>query len=184
MPVRGQGSAGFEAVGSVAVRTFTAHQTSVQATRTAQSMDGHHVNAMAGDGSGVPHDHFADYDELPDGHFYDPDAEYEPDPEYAATLAPDAARLQSGSTVEGTECWTPSEHLIDDPASAPASVWRVLCRVHYRLADTARYTDVVCIGDFDKQPMLDHCYIWKPHLGNPTFEDGPKLASPAPPPHP
>jgi len=55
-------------------------------------MDGHHVNAMAGDGSGAPHNHFADYDELPDGHFYDPDAEYEPDPEYAATLAPDAAR--------------------------------------------------------------------------------------------
>jgi chromosome partitioning protein len=55
-------------------------------------MDGHHVNAMAGDGSGAPHNHFADYDELPEGHFYDPDAEYEPDPEYAATLAPDAAR--------------------------------------------------------------------------------------------
>jgi chromosome partitioning protein len=32
------------------------------------------------------------YAELPDGQFYDPDAEYEPDPEYAATLAPDAAR--------------------------------------------------------------------------------------------
>ncbi|MGH1555099.1 ParA family protein [Streptomyces sp. L7] len=47
---------------------------------------------MAGDGRGAPHNHFADYDELPDGHFYDPDAEYEPDPEYAATLAPDAAR--------------------------------------------------------------------------------------------
>jgi len=54
-------------------------------------MDGHHVNAMAGDRSGE-HTHFADYDELPEGHFYDPDAEYEPDPEYAATLAPDAAR--------------------------------------------------------------------------------------------
>ncbi|MET9385082.1 ParA family protein [Streptomyces sp. NPDC002928] len=92
MPVRGQGPAGFEAVGSVAVRTFAARQ-SPQATRTApQSMDGHHVNAMAGDGSGAPHNHFADYDELPEGHFYDPDAEYEPDPEYAATLAPDAAR--------------------------------------------------------------------------------------------
>lgn len=56
------------------------------------SMDGQHVNAMAGDGSGAPRNHFADYDELPEGHFYDPDAEYEPDPEYAATLAPDAAR--------------------------------------------------------------------------------------------
>ncbi|WP_405874409.1 MULTISPECIES: ParA family protein [unclassified Streptomyces] len=92
MPVRGQGPEGFEAVGSVAVRTFAAQQ-SPQATRTAhQSMDGHHVNAMAGDGSGAPHNHLAAYDELPEGHFYDPDAEYEPDPEYAATLAPDAAR--------------------------------------------------------------------------------------------
>ncbi|MEU1160568.1 ParA family protein [Streptomyces sp. NPDC090075] len=92
MPVRDQGPAGFEAVGSVAVRTFTAARTPLT-TRTAhQSMDGHHVNAMAGDGSGAPRNHFADYDELPDGHFYDPDAEYEPDPEYAATLAPDAAR--------------------------------------------------------------------------------------------
>ncbi|MFJ8113264.1 ParA family protein [Streptomyces sp. NPDC096132] len=95
MPTLGPGPAGPQAVGSVAVRTFAAHQSRTR-PRTAlsahQSMDGHHVNAMAGDGSGAPHNHFADYDELPDGHFYDPDAEYEPDPEYAATLAPDAAR--------------------------------------------------------------------------------------------
>ncbi|MFI0240678.1 ParA family protein [Streptomyces sp. NPDC016845] len=104
----GQGPAGLQAVGSVAVRTFAAHQSGFQSsfkqqpsspqpkpTQTAhQSMDGHHVNAMAGDRSGdTQHSHFADYDELsPEGHFYDPDAEYEPDPEYAATLAPDAAR--------------------------------------------------------------------------------------------
>ncbi|MET9034313.1 ParA family protein [Streptomyces mirabilis] len=92
MPARGQSPTGLEAVGSVAVRTFAA-QKSPRMTQTAhQSMDGHHVNAMAGNGSGGNHTHFADYDELPEGHFYDPDAEYEPDPEYAATLAPDAAR--------------------------------------------------------------------------------------------
>ncbi|MEU9138889.1 ParA family protein [Streptomyces sp. NPDC048404] len=92
MPARGQAPTGLEAVGSVAVRTFAAHQ-SPRTTQTAHpSMDGHHVNAMAGNGSGENHTHFADYDELPEGHFYDPDAEYEPDPEYAATLAPDAAR--------------------------------------------------------------------------------------------
>ncbi|TLS40947.1 ParA family protein [Streptomyces montanus] len=92
MPAQGPGPAGPEAVGSVAVRTFAAHQ-SPQMTQTAhQSMDGHHVNAMAGNGSGENRTHFADYDDLPEGHFYDPDAEYEPDPEYAATLAPDAAR--------------------------------------------------------------------------------------------
>ncbi|MCX5523161.1 ParA family protein [Streptomyces bobili] len=95
MPTRSQGSTGLEAVGSVAVRTFAAHQSQSSphtALQAHQSMDGHHVNAMAGDGSGAPRNHFADYDELPEGHFYDPDAEYEPDPEYAATLAPDAAR--------------------------------------------------------------------------------------------
>ncbi|MCZ9339968.1 ParA family protein, partial [Streptomyces sp. TRM76130] len=92
MPAGPGGPGRFEAVGSVAVRTFTAHQ-SPQVTQTAHpKMDGQHVNAMAGDGSGAPRNHFADYDELPQGHFYDPDAEYEPDPEYAATLAPDAAR--------------------------------------------------------------------------------------------
>jgi chromosome partitioning protein len=92
MPAQGSGPTGLEAVGSVAVRTFAAHQ-SPKMTQTAhKSMDGHHVNAMAGSGSGENRTHFADYDDLPEGHFYDPDAEYEPDPEYAATLAPDAAR--------------------------------------------------------------------------------------------
>ncbi|MCX4232594.1 ParA family protein [Streptomyces sp. NPDC020707] len=92
MPAQGSRPTGLEAVGSVAVRTFAAHQ-SPKTTQTAhQSMDGHHVNAMAGNGSGENRTHFADYDDLPEGHFYDPDAEYEPDPEYAATLAPDAAR--------------------------------------------------------------------------------------------
>lgn len=55
-------------------------------------MDGLHVNAMAGNESGRETAHFADFEEVSQGHFYDPDAEYEPDPEYAATLAPDAAR--------------------------------------------------------------------------------------------
>ncbi|MGW6061451.1 ParA family protein [Streptomyces sp. NPDC055189] len=97
MSERGQGPVGLEAVGSVAVRTFAARQNPPQTqptTSAPQSMDGHHVNAMAGDRSGenTTHTQLADYEELPQGHFYDPDAEYEPDPEYAATLAPDAAR--------------------------------------------------------------------------------------------
>ncbi|SDJ95671.1 ParA family protein [Streptomyces indicus] len=100
MPAQGSGPSGFEAagaVGSVAVRTFAERQNTqriapTQTLNAHQSMDGHQVNAMAGDRSGETPTHFADYDELPEGHFYDPDAEYEPDPEYAATLAPDAAR--------------------------------------------------------------------------------------------
>jgi chromosome partitioning protein len=99
--VRGQEPPGPDGVGSVAVRTFAAHQSPTLNPTAHQSMDGHHVNAMAGDSAGGPSaEHLADYSdphhaghsELPEGHFYDPDAEYEPDPEYAATLAPDAAR--------------------------------------------------------------------------------------------
>ncbi|MGW2110116.1 ParA family protein, partial [Streptomyces sp. NPDC001948] len=89
MPARGQSPNGLEAVGSVAVRTFATQQ---HMTTAPQMMDGLHVNAMAGNESGRETAHFADFDEVPQGHFYDPDAEYEPDPEYAATLAPDAAR--------------------------------------------------------------------------------------------
>ncbi|MEU8353171.1 AAA family ATPase, partial [Streptomyces sp. NPDC048845] len=77
-----------EAVGSVAVHTFAAQKS----TTANMSMDGHHVNATAGGQGGGEPARFADYEDLPEGHFYDPDAEYEPDPEYAATLAPDAAR--------------------------------------------------------------------------------------------
>ena len=61
-------------VGSVAVRTF-------EARRADKNTETHPTHAMA------PYE-----DDLQDGQFYDPDAEYEPDPEYAATLAPDAAR--------------------------------------------------------------------------------------------
>ncbi|WP_431219998.1 hypothetical protein [Leifsonia xyli] len=100
------------------------------------------------------------------------------------TVAPPAARLQKGSEVRGTQCWTPSEHLFRDRTVAPASVFRVICRVHYELDAAARYTDVVCIGDFDKQPMLSECYIWKPHLGQPAFDDGASLSSPPPTPLP
>ncbi|AQT71833.1 chromosome partitioning protein [Streptomyces sp. fd1-xmd] len=89
VPERGQSPAGLEAVGSVAVRTFANHQ---HMTTPQKSMDGLDVNSRAGDLSGDTPTGFADYDNVPEGHFYDPDAEYEPDPEYAATLAPDAAR--------------------------------------------------------------------------------------------
>ncbi|GAA4168466.1 hypothetical protein [Gryllotalpicola koreensis] len=99
-------------------------------------------------------------------------------------VAPEAARLSSGASVSTTSCWTPSEHLFTDPTVAPPTVFRVICRVFYSLDAAQRYTDVVCIGDFAKTPMLDHCYIWKPHLGDPGFGDGPALASAPPTPLP
>lgn len=81
-------------------------------------------------------------------------------------------------SVTAVDCWTPSEHMVVEPA--PASVFRVICRVRYLQNGAKRYKDMNCIGDFDKSPMLTNCYRWAAHLEMPTFEDGPSLASPSP----
>jgi chromosome partitioning protein len=72
----GRSSVGASEIGTVAVRTFEARQA---ATTTV-------VYDADLPGTGLAYGDFA-Y-----GSYDDPDAEYEPDPEYAATLAPDAAR--------------------------------------------------------------------------------------------
>ncbi|MCU7822233.1 ParA family protein [Kitasatospora sp. DSM 101779] len=64
-------------IGSVAVRTFEARQSGAAA--------GADYDAELGA-------YGLSYADLGYGPYDDPDAEYEPDPEYAATLAPDAAR--------------------------------------------------------------------------------------------
>jgi hypothetical protein len=100
-----------------------------------------------------------------------------------AEVAPKSLKLEGGSVV-ATRCWTPSEHLFTDPTVAPASTWKVLCRVFYDLKGVRRYQDSTCIGDFHKKPMLTHCYVWELYSGVPKFEDGKRLASPAPTPLP
>nr|WP_200886784.1 ParA family protein [Phaeacidiphilus oryzae] len=91
------------AVDSVSVRTFEARQQSGY-TPTHGSYGSSYGQQSRRDGAGLgePAKQQAvgtevepglpAYVEGPDGQFYDPDAEYEPDPEYAATLAPDVAR--------------------------------------------------------------------------------------------
>lgn len=65
------------------------------------------MNAMAGNGSGENHTHFADYDELPEGHFYDPDAEYEPDPSTRPRSRPTRpVSAVSASARRGARCPT------------------------------------------------------------------------------
>jgi hypothetical protein len=98
-------------------------------------------------------------------------------------VAPLALKLEGG-TVSSTACWTPSEHLFNDPSVAPPGTWKVLCRVFYDLKGKARYQDATCIGDFDKTPMLDHCYVWEIYSDESHFEDGNRLATPAPTPVP
>lgn len=85
------------------------------------------------------------------------------------TSGVDAAR------VTGTECWLPSEHLIDS-AEVADTTWKVLCRVHWKEADGAvRHQDTTCIGDFAADPMLERCYRWTHYDLMPVFEDHPAV---------
>ncbi|WP_308466977.1 hypothetical protein [Rathayibacter soli] len=92
------------------------------------------------------------------------------------TVAASSAKVDG--SVTGVDCWMPSEHMVG--GSAPASLFSVICRVHYNQKSAKRYKDMRCIGDFDKSPMLTSCYRWAYHSLQPRFEDGDRLASPSP----
>ncbi len=79
--------------------------------------------------------------------------------------APDA----SDASLEGVECWAPSQHPIDRAEAG----FRVICRVHFDEAGQQRYRDVICIGDADSEPLADYCYPWAPYSDMPEFEDHP-----------
>lgn len=79
------------------------------------------------------------------------------------------------AVTTGTECWLPSEHLVDDDETATTTTWRVLCRISYEDDSGDRYLDTWCIGDFADDPMLDHCYRWTPYSDEPGFEDHPAV---------
>jgi hypothetical protein len=100
----------------------------------------------------------------------------EQDAEALATLAEVAGPTSDvdPDAITRTECWLPSDHLIDDPAVSDTS-WRVLCRAHYTDDSGERYQDATCVGDFALDPMLDHCYRWAFYTGMPMFEDEPAV---------
>lgn len=101
-----------------------------------------------------------------------------------ALSPPDAAALETlaqivgptsdvdPATITSTECWLPSEHLLKEE-SVSTTTWRILCRAHYTDSNGGRYQDATCVGDFDAEPMLDHCYRWVYYTGMPRFEDHP-----------
>jgi hypothetical protein len=83
-----------------------------------------------------------------------------------STIDPDLA--------DWTECWLPSAHVIPAKEVGNATTWKVICRIHWHEADsTSRYQDTTCIGDFAKEPMLDHCYRWVHYDYEPEFDDHP-----------
>lgn len=85
------------------------------------------------------------------------------------------------SHIERTECWLPSEHLLGEEGPTP-STWKVLCRVYWQDSEgTARHQDTTCIGDFQEEPMLEHCYRWTHYDLMPVFEDYPGTGAAQPP---
>lgn len=93
-----------------------------------------------------------------------------------AEVAGPTSNVDPASTGS-TECWIPSEHMIEDPAVDSDTAWKVLCRVHYTDESGDRYQDATCIGDFSADPMLDHCYRWAHYDFAPTFEDFPAVSA-------
>jgi len=90
-----------------------------------------------------------------------------------AAVAPRTSTIDP-ALADWTECWLPSQHLIPPGEVSDDTTWKVICRIHWHQLDgTARYQDTNCIGDFAKQPMLDHCYRWVHYDLEPTYEDHP-----------
>lgn len=100
------------------------------------------------------------------------------DTEALATLAAVAGPTSNvdPEAITRTECWLPSDHLIEDEAVSDTS-FRVLCRAHYVDDSGDRYQDATCVGDFAEEPMLEHCYRWAYYTGMPMFEDFPAVAA-------
>lgn len=99
----------------------------------------------------------------------------------ALTVLSEVAGPTSGvdrERITGTECWLPSDHRIEDESVDSETLWRVLCRIHYRDATGDRYQDTTCIGDFAADPMLDHCYRWTHYDFGERFEDHPGVRAP------
>ncbi|MGK0716149.1 hypothetical protein ACR5KS_08815 [Leucobacter sp. W1153] len=68
-------------------------------------------------------------------------------------------------TVTATECWKPSENMIDD------ETFRVLCRVHFEEAEAKRYRDMICIGNVTEDPVTEYCTRWAYYSEMPRYED-------------
>lgn len=78
--------------------------------------------------------------------------------------------------VDWTECWLPSDHLLPEEEVGSATIWRVMCRVHWHERDgEPRYQDTNCIGDFAAEPMLDHCYRYAHYDLMPVYDDHPGI---------
>ncbi len=93
-------------------------------------------------------------------------------------------------TVGAVDCWRASNHRIEitpesgsetdqqtDQQTVPQptpqpGLFRVICRVHYDQQGAERYRDMICVGQFGREPAVESCYPWVPYTDTPSFEDG------------
>ncbi|MCX6432580.1 MAG: hypothetical protein NTX29_07250 [Actinobacteria bacterium] len=64
------------------------------------------------------------------------------------------------------ECESPREHVVE--GSGDSATFRVICRVFYMQGTTDRWKQMLCIGTFSRDPMLDYCYDWAPYETSPS----------------
>lgn len=70
------------------------------------------------------------------------------------------------------ECGEPRDHLLTEDGYP--SVFRTICRVYFDDGESdSRYKDMICIGDFNLDPIAEKCYVWLPYYpdGVPPDED-------------
>jgi hypothetical protein len=79
-----------------------------------------------------------------------------------------AARDSKVTGITGApECQNPRDMLLTDEGYP--TIFKSICRVHYVKDGMARFKDMKCNGDFDKDPMLTYCYVWVPYTGTNSF---------------
>jgi hypothetical protein len=59
------------------------------------------------------------------------------------------------------QCENPRDHVVE--GSGDSATFRVICRVFYVQGSTDRWKQMLCIGTFSRDPMLDYCYDWAPY---------------------
>lgn len=70
------------------------------------------------------------------------------------------------------ECGEPRDYMLIEEGYP--SVFRTICRVYFDDGETdQRYKDMICIGDFELEPIAEKCYVSLPYYpdGVPSDEE-------------
>jgi hypothetical protein len=59
-------------------------------------------------------------------------------------------------------CGEPRDHLLAEEGYP--MVFRTICSVFFDDGESEqRFKDMICIGDFERKPIAESCYVWAPY---------------------